>query len=66
MATQFCTQVAVVPVSLPVAGLPAPTMWPATKSLPQAPEQVLSDWTGRVAVRSVCGMSSLVELWPQP
>ena len=56
-----------VPASLPVAGLPAHTMCPLTKSLPYAPEQVVSDCRGSVAVFSVSEMSSLVELVrPQP
>ncbi len=55
------------PASLPVAGLPAQTMWPLTKSLPYEPAQVVSDWMGSVAVFSVSEMSSLVELVrPQP
>ncbi len=56
-----------VPVSLPVAGLPAQTMWPLTKSLPYAPVQVASDWIGSVAVFRVAEMSWVVELVrPQP
>ncbi len=60
-------QADVVPLSPPVAGLPAQTMWPLTNSPPKYPAQVVSDWTGSVAVFRVSEMSPLVELVrPQP
>ncbi|CAM5462327.1 hypothetical protein SGLAM104S_06035 [Streptomyces glaucescens] len=55
------------PVSLPVAGLPAHTMWPLMKLVPQAFAQAVSDWMGSVAVFSVSERLSWVELVrPQP
>ena len=55
------------PVSLPVAGLPAQTMWPLMKSLPKALLHVVSELIGSVAVFNVSEMSCVVELVrPQP